>query len=373
MTAALSGVPRLGRAACAAIFLGALAVRVAVIAATGFSTVRFADAPSYQLGARALAETGRYPLRTDAYLFRPPGYAFFLAVATLGHPDAIPAAKVATAATGRSAPCSWPRSPPHLPAARHRDLGGRSRAVHPTLVLVSTDLQSEPLFVACCSRRVTSCSPRPTAPPRTSPSSPARGGAGRADALLGARACAAAARATLGPEVSAPRQRPHRILGASRVRPGTGPWTLRNAWFSTSLWSPKTTYALRSQCERRAASGAGPGPRGAAARDRRARGNADRAHPRSSRGRAEFSRSALARADPRRTGRAPRGSRRHRAASRVEGMGVAAPLPRPCFWPRPAVIAVGVYLTAVFLLAGSAWPARRRGCPRSAWSFSPRR
>ena len=148
MTTASPGVPRLGRAASAAIFFGALAVRIAVIAATGFSTVRFADAPAYQLGARALAEAGRYPLRTDTYLFRPPGYAFFLAVATLGHPDAIPAAKIATAAAGALGAVLVAALSARI--FRRRGLAiaaGALAAVHPTLVLVSTDLQSEPLFV----------------------------------------------------------------------------------------------------------------------------------------------------------------------------------------------------------------------------------
>ena len=118
------------------------------VAVIGYSTTRFADAPAYLLGARALVEIGQYPLRTDAYLFRPPGYAFFLAVATLGHPDAIPAAKVATAAAGALGALLVAALSARI--FRRRDLAiaaGALAAIHPTLVLVATDLQSEPLFV----------------------------------------------------------------------------------------------------------------------------------------------------------------------------------------------------------------------------------
>ncbi len=141
-------IPRLGSRACAAIFLLALAARLAAAAAVGFSTPRFADAPSYLFGARALVETGHYPRRTDAFLFRPPGYAVFLAAVTLGRPERIAAAKVGGAVAGALSAVLLAALSARL--FRRRGLAvvtGAIAALHPTLVLASADIQSEPLFL----------------------------------------------------------------------------------------------------------------------------------------------------------------------------------------------------------------------------------
>ncbi|HEY3122456.1 MAG TPA: hypothetical protein VGK70_00165, partial [Thermoanaerobaculia bacterium] len=96
----LPSVPRLGARACAGIFVLALVARLITIGAVGFRTVGFGDARAYLGAAKALAQTGKYPLRTDPFFFRPPGYSAFLVVVTLGHPDRVAVAKSANAVLG---------------------------------------------------------------------------------------------------------------------------------------------------------------------------------------------------------------------------------------------------------------------------------
>ncbi len=110
--------------------------------------MRFADGPAYLFGARALVETGHYPRRTDAFLFRPPGYAVFLAGVTLGRPDRIAAAKVGGAIAGALSAVLLAALSARL--FRRRGVAaatGFAAALHPTLVLASADIQSEPLFL----------------------------------------------------------------------------------------------------------------------------------------------------------------------------------------------------------------------------------
>ena len=114
-------VPRLSLGAAAAIFALALAARLSVAAVQGLSQPRFGDWPAYVEAAKTLVRTGHFPVSTTEIFFRPPGYAFFLAVATLGHPDSIACDKVAGAAAGalsRCPTCSRPSdSPGHSGAA----------------------------------------------------------------------------------------------------------------------------------------------------------------------------------------------------------------------------------------------------------------
>jgi hypothetical protein len=141
-------IPRLGRAGLA-IFAVALAVRLLAAARAGFSTASFADAPAYLRAAQSLADTGRYPLRTDPYYFRPPGYSAFLTVITLGHPDRIAVAKVANAALGACA--AWLVAVLAARLFRRRGVAlaaGLAAALDPSLVFVSSDVQTEPLFLA---------------------------------------------------------------------------------------------------------------------------------------------------------------------------------------------------------------------------------
>ncbi len=123
-------------------------MRLAAIAATGAAVPRFGDAPPYQAAAKSLAESGRYPDRTDPHYFRAPGYSFFLAVVTLGHPERVLAAKVANAVAGALAALVLAA----ISARLFRDRAAAAAtavaaSLDPSLVLVSIDLQSEALFV----------------------------------------------------------------------------------------------------------------------------------------------------------------------------------------------------------------------------------
>jgi len=143
------GIPRLGGRVLFGIFVFALAVRVAVVAVTGFSTVQFGDARAYLFAAQKIAREGRYPPRTDVFFFRPPGYPAFLAAATLGRPAIIPRAKLATAAVG--ALCAPLLAALSARIFRRRRVGvatGIAAAVHPAFLVVASDVQSEPLFIA---------------------------------------------------------------------------------------------------------------------------------------------------------------------------------------------------------------------------------
>ena len=125
-------------------------MRLAAIGVVGFKTVQFGDARAYLLAARAIAQEHRYPLTTDGGLFfRPPGYPFFLAVATFGAPDRIPLAKTANALLGGAAALLLAAISAQI--FRRRSVAvatGAAAALHPGFVLVATDIQSEPLFIA---------------------------------------------------------------------------------------------------------------------------------------------------------------------------------------------------------------------------------
>jgi 4-amino-4-deoxy-L-arabinose transferase-like glycosyltransferase len=141
-------VPRLGRRACVLILLLALVVRLAAIAVAGFSTLRFGDARAYLFAAKELVRTGHYPLATEPFYFRAPGYPVFLAAATLGNPDRIAFAKIANAGLGALAALALAGLSAKL--FRRRGLAiatGAAAALHPGFVFLSTDVQSEPLFL----------------------------------------------------------------------------------------------------------------------------------------------------------------------------------------------------------------------------------
>jgi 4-amino-4-deoxy-L-arabinose transferase-like glycosyltransferase len=124
-----------------------VAVRVAATAWFGFSTPHFADAPAYLFAAKALAQTGTYPLRTDKNFFRPPGYSVFLDLVTLGHPENIALAKGANALLGALGPLLLAAIALRLFRSRAAALAaGVAAAFDPSLILVSSDVQSEPLF-----------------------------------------------------------------------------------------------------------------------------------------------------------------------------------------------------------------------------------
>jgi 4-amino-4-deoxy-L-arabinose transferase-like glycosyltransferase len=80
---------------------------------------------------------------------RPPGYSAFLALVTLGRPDRIPVAKLANDALGALGALLVAALSARIFHRRGLAIAaGALAALHPTLVLVSLDVQSEPLFVA---------------------------------------------------------------------------------------------------------------------------------------------------------------------------------------------------------------------------------
>ncbi|HYV40824.1 MAG TPA: glycosyltransferase family 39 protein [Thermoanaerobaculia bacterium] len=141
-------IPILGARAAVLMFLLAFAVRLAAIAAVGFQTLRFGDARAYLFAAQALVRTGHYPLATEPSHFRAPGYPVFLVAATLGHPDRIAFAKIANAALGALAVLILADLSARIFRRRGLALAtGVVAAVHPGFVFLSTDIQSEPLFL----------------------------------------------------------------------------------------------------------------------------------------------------------------------------------------------------------------------------------
>ena len=98
--------------------------------------------------AEALARTGTYPDRTDPYFFRPPAYPLFLAVVTLGHPERLALAKAAGAAAGALVPVLVAALALRLfgsPVVAA--IAGLGAALDPSLVLLAADIQSEAIFV----------------------------------------------------------------------------------------------------------------------------------------------------------------------------------------------------------------------------------
>ncbi|MDQ3282671.1 MAG: hypothetical protein M3Q69_14815, partial [Acidobacteriota bacterium] len=67
-----------------AVFILALAARIAAIELTGAERIAFGDGPDYVASARAICERGVYPERGNLPFFRAPGLPFFIAAVTLG-------------------------------------------------------------------------------------------------------------------------------------------------------------------------------------------------------------------------------------------------------------------------------------------------
>ncbi|HEX7252823.1 MAG TPA: glycosyltransferase family 39 protein [Thermoanaerobaculia bacterium] len=140
--------PRIGRRTGLLIFLLALAARLATIAYFGSTTLRFGDARAYLSVAENLARTGQYPRQTDYFSFRAPGYPIFLLAATLGHPERIAAGKVANALLGALAALLLSALAARIFRSRGVAIAaGLAAALDPGLVLMTADIQSEPLFV----------------------------------------------------------------------------------------------------------------------------------------------------------------------------------------------------------------------------------
>ncbi len=106
------------------------------------------DARAYILAAEQLARTGTYPSTTDVGFFRPPGYPAFLVVATLGRPERLAAAKLANVALGALAAVLLAALSGRIFRSRTVALAtGIAAALAPGLILISSDVQSEALFL----------------------------------------------------------------------------------------------------------------------------------------------------------------------------------------------------------------------------------
>ncbi len=114
----------------------------------GFSSVRFGDGPAYLFAARELLRTGHYPLATEPFSFRAPGYPVFLVAATLGNPGRIAVAKIANAVAGALAALLLAAISSRIFGRRPLAMAtGAAAALDPGLLYLSTDIQSEPLFL----------------------------------------------------------------------------------------------------------------------------------------------------------------------------------------------------------------------------------
>ena len=345
----------------------AVVARLAATAAVGFTTVRFADAPAYLVGARALAETGHYPRRTEEFLFRPPGYPAFLVAATLGHPDRIAAAKAANAVLGALAALLIAALAARL--FRRRPVAivaGLLAAFHPPFLLAGADLQSEPLFLVlllCAGYLLLASTDRPSS-----------NLAVFAGVFLALAALTRSSALVLAPLLLAPlwdRRHPRRagahvafsaLLGFGAA---LAPWTARNAleFRELILVNDGAGYLFYGRNSEAAIGLATAESRedlekasAALERERRDQIAALPAEVRLSPGRLSRALFSAALAERRAN---PEGTFRLLAWKSWDWL---RPYPDPRFWPLPAVVILGLYFTALSACAvvGLA-KAERRG------------
>jgi 4-amino-4-deoxy-L-arabinose transferase-like glycosyltransferase len=139
-----------GGRALFAIFLLAALVRFGAAAASGLSTAQFGDAEAYLSAARTIVATGDYPATTDLGFFRAPGYPAFLVLATLGvpSPSRIALAKVANVVLGAVAVVLLVALSGRIFRSRAIAIAtGVAGGLAPGLVLISSEVQSEALFL----------------------------------------------------------------------------------------------------------------------------------------------------------------------------------------------------------------------------------
>jgi 4-amino-4-deoxy-L-arabinose transferase-like glycosyltransferase len=370
-----SRLPRLGVRAFAGIFVLALAARLAMIAVVGFDTVGFGDARAYLAGARALAETGRYPARTDSFFFRPPGYSAFLAAITLGHPDRIAVEKVANAVLG--ALSSLLLAALSLRIFRDRVVAlatGAAAALHPSFLLVCSDIQSEALFLLLllgCGYLLLAAADRPSTNLALA-----------AGALLGLAALTRASALMLAPFLASPivcRRYPMRVrthlaaAGLVGFLFAVAPWTLRNAsvfgrFLPVSDMGGSTFYDGNSEWTRRFYG-------------LKSREEYDRWIVALDRDKHERI-AALARVDPVAAAQPSEYFGRIGVAYCLAHPGATValagrkaldwlrPYPNPWFWPRKVVFSVGLLYSALFALAAFGLAAApRRGVVRFSLAF----
>jgi 4-amino-4-deoxy-L-arabinose transferase-like glycosyltransferase len=356
-------VPRLGRGGCLGIFAAALAVRAAASAAVGFSTLSFGDASAYVFAARHLARTGHYPLRTDSYIFRPPGYPAFLVAATLGDPDRLALAKIANALLGALACVLLAALSARLFRDRRLAIAtGILAALCPGLVILGADVQSEPLFLVlqiAAGFLLLAAVDRPSSNLALA-----------AGAAVGLAVLTRPAEMAVVPLLAAPladgryplRARWHlaasALLGAAAV---VAPWTLRNALVFHELipvhdgagivfYQGNSDWTIRFYRDVRTRAEFDRWISGMDGEIRRVVEELDRTGRTSPTTRSRhFFRLALAE-----RARDPAGWVRLELRKAWDWL---RPYPSPIFWPMPVVAAAGAFYTALMALA--AWGLRR--------------
>lgn len=141
-------VPRLSGRARTGIFLLALVARLAAVTWSGWTSVGFGDGPAYLYAASEIVRTGHYPVSTEEFYFRAPGYPVFLALVTGGDARRVAAAKAANAVLGALAPLLLAGLSARIFRRRGIALAtGIAAALHPGLISLCADLESEPLFL----------------------------------------------------------------------------------------------------------------------------------------------------------------------------------------------------------------------------------
>jgi hypothetical protein len=206
-------------------------VRLAAASAAGLATPRFGDWDAFVSGATALARTGTYPDRTTYFFFEAPGYPFYLAAATLGHPENIALDKVVSAAAGATAAPLLAWISLALFGSRRIALAtGIAGALLPSFVLFSSDVESEALFLPLL---LTSAALLLAAADRRSGALALVAGVALAAAALtrpSALALAPLLLAPLADRRSPPRARRRLAFAAAAgFAAALAPWTLRNA------------------------------------------------------------------------------------------------------------------------------------------------
>ncbi len=349
-------MPRLGRRACLAIVTVAVTVRLAATAAVGFSTLRFGDASAYVFAARALAQTGHYPLRTDSYIFRPPGYPAFLVAVTLGHPDRIALAKLANVGLGAASCLVLAALSARLFRRRRLAVAtGLLGAICPGLVIVGADVQSEPLFILlqlCAAFLLVAAVDRPSSNLALA-----------AGALVGLAALTRPAELALVPLLAAPlgdRRYPVRARAHLAVSAVLGfalalaPWTIRNALVfhefipvhdgaGIVFYQGNSDWTIRFYQDVHDREGFDRWISGMDAAIRDEVDGLDRAGRTSPSGRSRhFVRLALAERTADLAGWARLSARK--------AWDWLRPYPSPIFWPMPVVVATGAFYTALSAL-----------------------
>ena len=137
------------RALLACLFFASLLLRLATAAGLGFGSTKFGDAEAYVHTAEMLLETGRYPDNAESLpVFRAPGYPIFLAVSTFGHPRSAAGGVLGNVVLGAVAVLLAARLAERVVGGwRAGAVAGILAAIDPSLVLLSTDVQSECLTI----------------------------------------------------------------------------------------------------------------------------------------------------------------------------------------------------------------------------------